>query len=541
MHFKGSFILSALTVILVLLLLTSPASVHAAGVTVTPASGTVGISIQISGIDFSGRLASIYWDDQLILSKVPISETGELTVNIEVPPAYKGSHIIKITDDSNWTNSTASATFAVSPKITLFPHIGQPYSPVTVIGSGFASFEKGARVTWDGTLLPTSANADHLGQWSISLDIPTTAKGEHYISAFSNSTNATEIGEQRFIVAPFAKVEPTSGPAGTEIGIKGLGFRTGEDGVTITWDGEIILCNINAGEDGAWNTTLSIPPSTQGHHIIGVYGSSFTPIGIVPDTDFNVAPHIALQPSSGNKRTKVTVNGTGFAKGEAVSLNFGEMALDIKVIADNTGSFSTAFEAPQSAVKDNKIKAMGSAGNSAEATFITEKIAPPAPTPLFPKQGAKLEIYGSVGDVFLGAAKRLVGIIAFRDSRQQGLGSPLASFDWADVKADGKVSYTLQIAPGNEFSSQVLTEEGLVDSEYALSKDDIRAKDSYSWRVKAVDEVGNESPWSEVQEFEVITMSNQTLILSLVIPVLFIGAIGAAGIIIWRKQRTKRQ
>jgi nitrate reductase NapE component len=121
------------------------------------------------------------------------------------------------------------------------------------------------------------------------------------------------------------------------------------------------------------------------------------------------------------------------------------------------------------------------------------------------------------------------------------LGSPIASFDWSDVKAEGKVSYTLQIAPGNEFSSQVLTKEGLVDSEYALSKNDIRAKDSYSWRVKAVDEVGNESPWSEAQEFEVITMSNQTLILSLVIPVLFIGAIGAAGIIIWRKQRTKRQ
>jgi hypothetical protein len=217
------------------------------------------------------------------------------------------------------------------------------------------------------------------------------------------------------------------------------------------------------------------------------------------------------------------------------------MALAAKATADNAGSFSTTFAAPQSAVKDNKIKAIGSAGNSAEATFITEKIAPPAPTPLFPKQGAKLEIYGSVGDVFLGAAKRLFGIIAFRDSRQQGFGSSVASFNWSDVNAEGKISYTIQIAHGDEFSSPVLTKEGLVDSEYALSRDDILATGSYSWRVKAVDEVGNESPWSEVQEFEVLTMSNQVLIMSLVIPVLFIGAIVAVGIIIWRTQRAKRQ
>jgi hypothetical protein len=142
--------------------------------------------------------------------------------------------------------------------------------------------------------------------------------------------------------------------------------------------------------------------------------------------------------------------------------------------------------------------------------------------------------------VFFGTAKLLIGIIAFRDSRQQGLGPPIATFDWSDVNAEGKVSYTLQIARGNDLSSQALLKEDLIDSEYTLSRNDILTKDIYSWRVKAVDDIGNESPWSDVQEFEVIPMSNQILILSLVIPILFIATIVAVGMLTWRRQRTKR-
>ncbi|MCX6009037.1 MAG: hypothetical protein NTW48_03190, partial [Chloroflexi bacterium] len=169
-----------------------------------------------------------------------------------------------------------------------------------------------------------------------------------------------------------------------------------------------------------------------------------------------------------------------------------------------------------------------------------EKIAPLAPTLLSPQQGAKLKIFDSVGDVFFGTAKSLIGIIAFRDSKRQGFGPPRATFDWTDVNDKGNVSYTLQIVRSGDFLSQALSKEDLVDSEYTLSRDDILAKDIYSWRVKAVDDVGNESPWSEVQKFEIIPMSNQVLILSLAIPILFIAAIVAVGMLTWRRQRTKR-
>jgi hypothetical protein len=186
MHSKVLSLLLALTVTLPLILLVSPAPVYAVNISVVPTSGTVGTSIQISGNGFSGRLATIHWDDQIALSKIPISETGELTCNLKVPPACRGDHIIKITDDSNWTASTASATFTVFPGITTSPRVGRIYARVTVIGNGFAAFENDIRVTWDGTALPTSATANNLGTWSINFDIPETKRGEHFIGAFSN-------------------------------------------------------------------------------------------------------------------------------------------------------------------------------------------------------------------------------------------------------------------------------------------------------------------------------------------------------------------
>ena len=246
-----------------------------------------------------------------------------------------------------------------------------------------------------------------------------------------------------------------------------------------------------------------------------------------------------MKPTSGNKGTKVTVNGTGFNEGEAIALSFEGTSLDAKAAVDNTGSFSVAFEAPQSRVKDNKVKATGSAGNSAEAIFTVEKIAPLAPTLLSPEQGAEVEIFDSVGDVFLGTAKSIINFFALKDAKQQGFGAATVTFDWSDVNAGTKITYTLEIARDGDFTSQVLIKEGLVDSEYTLSKYDRLGKDSYGWRVKAVDNIGNESPWSGSQEFEMIPMSNRVLILSLLIPILFIAAIVTAVILTWRIRRVK--
>jgi len=493
--------------------------------------------VHVSGDGFAGRLATVYWDKQVIVTKVPIADTGELAFDLQIPTACKGSHTITVTDDSHWSNSTASDTFTVLPGIELFPRIGQIYSTITVIGSGFSCFEKDIKVTWNKTVLPISGTANDLGVWSVNFDVPAPTKGEYFISSFSSSTDASEIGDHQFIVAPFAKMQPSSGPVGTEITIEGFGFRTSEDGITITLDNQIILCNLIAGTDGVLHTSLNIPPTTQGHHLIGVFGSDFTPKGLIPDMDFNVLPNIQLQPPSGNKGTKVTVNGTGFIKSETITLSYEGTDLNSNTVADDKGSFSTNFVAPQSATKENKVKATGTTGISAESVFIMDKVTPPAPVLVSPQRGAKLVLFGSVVDVFLGTAKELLGMISFQNSNKRGLEPPRVSFNWSDGQVQGKTMYTLEIVNINNSSSAAVLKKGLINSEYDLSRDDAITLGSYSWRVRAVDDIGNEGLWSEANTFEVIPMSNSVLILSLLIPLVFIGGMAVLCIIIWRRHK----
>jgi hypothetical protein len=538
-HSKGLLAFLAITTVLPLVYLTYPLTAYASNITITPTSGTVSTSIHISGNGFSGRLATVYWDSQILLNKIPISETGELTFDLKVPAACKGGHIIKITDDSNWTDSTASAIFAVLPGITLFPDVGLPSTPVMVTGNGFACFEKDIKVTWNKTVLPIAATANQFGAWSTSFDPPEFAKGEYYIGAFSNSTKASEIGEQKFIIGPFAKMEPDSGPVGSAITIDGFGFRTSEDGITITWDNKIYVCNLVAGVKGTFNKTLNIPPATQGHHLVGVYGSDFTPKGIIPTMDFNITPNVQLLPASGNRGTRVTVNGTGFSKGETINLSYEGSILNTNVVTDDQGSFSIDFTVPPSADKENKITAAGTAGNSAEALFIVDKVTPPAPTLISPQSGTKLEAFDSAGAVFLGTAKQLIGIISFRNSGE-GLGGPHITFDWSNINIQGKTTYTLEIDNNSNSSSPALIRKGLVASEYTLSKDDVLNVGSYSWRVMAVDDIGNEGLWSDAGQFEVIPMSNQVFIASMVIPLVFIGVLVGLAILTWQRYKSKR-
>ncbi len=530
-------VLTALVLIIPAIFLTTAVPVHASSITITPSSGTTSTSVHIVGNGFSGGVATIYWDDQPTLNKIPISQNGELAFDFQVPIDSKGNHTIRIGDDSNWTGGTALATFTILPTISIFPAIGRPYSTIIVIGTGFGRLEKDIKITVDKSILPVPIIANFMGAWSANVEAPGPEKGEHYISAFSSSTTTSEVGDFKFIAGPFAEIEPTSGKAGTEVAIKGYGFRTSEDGITITWDNEIIFCNFIAGFDGILNTTFKTPPATQGHHLVGLFGSDFTPRGVIPDMDFNVIPNIELQPASGNKGTKVMVSGTGFSKGETINLSFEDASLNVNAITDDVGSFSTNFVAPQSTIKENRVRAVGTAGNSAEAVFSIQRIIPPAPKLLYPVPGDTLEAFDSVGVVFLGAAKQLFSFMSADNTRRSGLGLTNETFQWSDSSGHGKMTYTLEIANNNDFSSPSIVKEGLMSTQYTLSSGEILNIGSHSWRVRVTDEIGNVGSWSETQQFEITSMSNTVLILSLVIPLLFIVATAVLFIILWRRYR----
>jgi tetratricopeptide (TPR) repeat protein len=226
---------------------------------------------------------------------------------------------------------------------------------------------------------------------------PQIAQDKIDISIPSNAAAILAAGRDKSITRPHVKVTPLSGPVGTKLFIYGWGFRINEDGMTVTWDGEIIKCNIRTEVDGSliidgskvpYNSsvftgdtreTVYVPPTTRGRHILGVYGSSFTPIGIVNDTVFEVSPSIKLVSEPDIKGTKLTITGTGFAASETIAVTMNKATTNVTAITDSTGSFTAILIIPASKIKEYYIDVSGNKGTTAQASLM---IVPERPLPV---------------------------------------------------------------------------------------------------------------------------------------------------------------
>jgi len=532
-----------------------PAHAQAANITLTPTSGNPGSTVQIKGNGFVGHLATIYWDDEVIATDVPISEGEELEYNLTVPSAYKGTHIIKITDDSHWSGSSATADFLVTSAITVFPNVGTESTAVTITGNGFGKQEKNIKITWDGdVVLIPAITADRFGKWHATFKISKSPNGEHYIGAFSDTTSTSEVEKAEFIITPYFKVTPISGTVGTQLYIYGWGFRLNEDGITITWDDEIITCNIRAETDGSMiadgsklpstNTShdgdtrekVYVPPTTQGKHVIGVYGSSFTPRGTFNDVIFEVLPEVKLLTEPSIKGTQITITGTGFASNENITVSLNEAETNITTTTDDKGSFNSILTIPTIKGKEYTIVASGKKGNSARASFVSN-IDKPLPTEiklLTPAQGARLAIFNSIGEALLGTAKDLAGFFRYlKGSQPEAMISPIFTFAWVATDDSNGTSYLLQVSTDPDFSSIILDKKIQNNSEYKTSPNDNLTKGHYNWRVKAIDSASNESEWSQVAEFEVISMPTHVSILTWIVLILIVAAIVFGIITAW--------
>src|SRR4030042_660850 len=106
--------------------------------------------------------------------------------------------------------------------------------------------------------------------------------------------------------------------------------------------------NVSRSYTGDTRETVYIPPATRGKHVLGVYGSSFTPRGVFNDTVIEVIPSIKLQTEPNIKGTQVTINGTGFASNEIITISLDKIATNTTATTNNTGSFNAILITPTS-------------------------------------------------------------------------------------------------------------------------------------------------------------------------------------------------
>ncbi|OGN96848.1 MAG: hypothetical protein A2Z77_00785 [Chloroflexi bacterium RBG_13_51_36] len=485
---------------------------------------------------------------------------GIHTVTFFMPEAAKGLHTVHLTD--NAYASKATATYEVLPSAKINPVQGPADTSVTLNVYGFAA-SRDIRVTlFQGAVQKGDAKTgttNSVGSWTTTYTIPRTPAGGYTLNVEAKEgTVWVNWVSKYFEVTPKISVAPISGTVGQKIGINGTGFGSEEEGIEVTFDGEVVKSGIYAVGDGSWSTTISVPPVRAGRFVIDALGET-TRARNVPDVTFTVVPGISVDPISAYIGDTIIIKGGGFAPGESgIRVYFEGVAVTSSIITANAdGYWESSFELPTSTYGSHTVTASGETTQPAVTTSLSTKAEL---LDVSPAEGAPGDSISLTGNGFHGSQQLTVtvgGVTASGDLRTQSNGNVVISFrvpkgstegqrtlvvtdaggasasvdftvtektlsttplpvspqdntlrsgmvtlDWQGINGGAGYTYTVEISR-TAGSGTLWSRSGVVEDSYTLTKEEALPKGTYYWRVKIVDDYGNESAWSDSVMFTV--------------------------------------
>ncbi len=448
----------------------------------------------------------------------------------------------------------------------------------------YEKLKSGVEVDEDGEFRQKVKVPDELTDGEDDEDV---VRGTYYVYVTREGSDRIRAVAEFTVIAAGIELDTDNGTVDTEVEITGFDFADRED-ITVEYDGDEIP--IEAGDDetdsdGDFEATILIPESAAGEHTIKVIDESDNEAEVV----FTVEPEITINPASGTTGERATVNGTGFADGEDVTIKFDgdEVATGD---TSNNGSFTIAFDVPAVGAGTYDVEVKDDDGNSAETEFdIASNISiGPVTSQTSPgyvgmnvtisgigfKPNATITItYASTPVVFTTPSAAdgsfsytfevpasepgehtvtatdgisSLGVTFFMESEAPDIPQPLLpamdtkperpiTFDWKNVTDRSGVTYVLQVAIDQNFANIVLQKDGLTESEYTMTVTEDEALESskkdapYLWRIKAVDGAGNESGWTGAGSFHigfVFAMPNWALYLLIALGGLVLFGVG---------------
>lgn len=167
-------------------------TITTSSITLNPTSGPVGTTVTVTGTSFIPDSTITIKFDGTTLATTPATVTtsaaGGFTATFVVPASTAGGQTVTASDGTN----TGSATFTVTPKITLTPTSGPVGTTVTVTGSGFAGGSK-ITVTFNGATVitsPATVTTSATGGFTATFAVPTSTTGSKTVTATDASSNA---------------------------------------------------------------------------------------------------------------------------------------------------------------------------------------------------------------------------------------------------------------------------------------------------------------------------------------------------------------
>jgi len=198
--------------------------------------------------------------------------------------------------------------------------------------------------------------------------VPETYKGRHRVILVD--LEGGDEASHDFTVIPEIKASVSKGPVATVAIMNATGFAANEADIQVTYDGSVVTSGIASSIKGSWRTTITIPESPKGEHLIQASGA-LTNASEVGYISFEVVPKISLEPALGGIGATITVSGTGFASGEAdIKITFNDLPAKAGITANSLGSFSTTFTVPNTNKKENAVDVFIRDAKVAEASNV---------------------------------------------------------------------------------------------------------------------------------------------------------------------------
>ena len=444
-------------------------------------SGSVGSKLVVDGEGFyADRVVTIYYDTKII-GTLTASSTGEFSYSFNIPYSTAGTHAIIV---ENAKDNSDEVEFEVIPRITINPVTGAVGSILEVSGNGFAS-KSDVSVFFQNDEV-AYARTDNYGTFkAASFNVPKTPPGTSDIKVKDEKGNTVRY---EFTIIAGARVDRTKASVGSELTITGTGFEANGE-IGMEFDG-VAVTTITADSSGAFQIVFKVPSSQHGEHVITVSdGVNTRQLAFEIESD---APPVPA-PVSPDDRSETKAAAYFDWKGVddpslpvryqlqiASDSGFAVVVME-KTLAESEYRLSEAEPLPTVTADSPyywRIKAIDGAANESEwsvpRSFLV--LAPSAPVLLLPESDSEAEAE--------------------------------AYFDWEDATSLSlPVTYQIQVAKDQDFTELVMEKAGLTESEYtAMEEEKLAAvkKDApYYWRVRAVDDTGNEGEWSVPGSFHV--------------------------------------
>ena len=438
-------------------------------VQIDPDEGPVGTEVTVNGYGFTASQdIRVSFQDTVNTGKA--NTGGSWTVAYTIPATPGGGYIFEVEfkEGAVWYDLVGKY-FRVTPEITA-PSSGTVGQTIEVSGTGFASEEEDIEVTFDEEVVKTNIYADEDGSWEATIVIPPLQRGTYTIDASGELTRARDVPDVEFILSAGILVEPGLAYVGETITVTGGGFAHGETGIRVTFEGTIVATGITADTDGCWESSFVLPASTYGSHTVSASGDITKPA--VTTTLTTQAKIEELSPVEGAPGDSVTLTGSGFHGNQELTVTVGGVAVPGDMRTQTNGNVVINFQVPTGSPEGKQtLVVRDEGGATASADFTVKEKVLATPQPISPEDN-----------------KLRSGQITFR---------------WGGITSGSNITYILQISDSPDLATYVWSKSDIETSSYTLPKEEALPKGTYYWWVKAVDNYGNESPWSSPSSFTV--------------------------------------